>query len=68
MRADLILADFKSKTWVSDRQRQESDQKALQVMTVALMGEPAMVGMEPVVYLEMDTSPAEYVAPDEDSA
>lgn len=42
------------------------ERQALEIMTIALSGEPVMVGMEPVVYV--DTSPAEYSAPPEDSA
>lgn len=65
MSADLISADFKSKTWVSDRQRQEADKQALEVMTAALMGEPGMCGMEPVVYLEMMDTACSEMNPDQ---
>ena len=29
------------------------EQQALDIMTYALMGEPGMIGMEPVIYIEM---------------
>ena len=45
------------------------EQQAIEIMHVALMGcEPTMIGMEPVIYLNIDTAPSEYVAPDQDSA
>lgn len=47
------------------------ERQAIEIMNIALMGEPGMVGMEPVIYLEMDTAPSEmnpYTAPDKDSA
>jgi len=59
--ADLILADFKSKTWVSDRQRQEADlkQQAREILKFALVGGPVM---PPV-----DTACSE-MSPDRDGA
>lgn len=44
------------------------EQQAIETMNVALLGEPTMIGMEPVIYLNIDTAPSEYVAPDQDSA
>lgn len=68
MSADLILADFKSKTWVSDRDRAskkaELQRLGLEIITTALMGEPGMCGMEPVIYVEIP----HYHAPEKDPA
>ncbi len=50
------------------RDERTLEQQAIEIMNVALMGEPTMVGMEPVVYLEMDTAPSEYTAPLDDPA
>lgn len=49
----------------------ELERQAIEIINVALMAAPTMVGMEPVIYLEMDTAPSEmnpYTAPDKDSA
>lgn len=35
------------------RAEQALEQQALEIMSVALMGEPGMCGMEPVIYIEM---------------
>lgn len=42
------------------RAEQALEQQALEIMSVALMGEPGMCGMEPVIYIEMpsDKEPA----------
>ena len=51
------------------RDQQTLEQQAIETMTMALMGEPGMCGMEPVIHI--DTSPSElnpYTAPDKDSA
>ena len=54
------------------RDERTLEQQAIEIMNVALMGEPGMVGMEPVIYVAMpDTAPSEmnpYTAPDKDSA
>lgn len=65
------------------RDQQTLEQQALEIMNVALMGDPGMCGMEPVIHIEIpyggqgidgmftDTSPSEmppFVAPDKDSA
>ena len=51
------------------RETMTLEQQAVEIMHVALMGcEPTMIGMEPVIYLNIDTAPAEYCAPDKDSA
>ena len=50
------------------RDERTLEQQAIEITNIALMGAPTMVGMEPVVYLEMDTAPSEYCAPSEDSA
>ena len=56
------------------------EQQALEIMNVALLGEPTMIGMEPVIHIEIpyggqgidgmftDTAPAEYCAPDKDAS
>jgi len=45
------------------------EQQAVEIMHVALMGcEPTMIGMEPIVYLNIDTAPSEYCAPDKDAS
>lgn len=41
----------------------ELERQAVEIMNVALMGEPGMCGMEPVIYVEIL-----YTAPDKDSA
>lgn len=67
MSADII--QFRPKP--NPNREKELERQAIEIMNVALMGEPGMVGMEPVIYLEMDTSPSEmnpYTAPDKDSA
>jgi len=50
------------------RAEQTLEQQAIEIMNVALMGEPGMCGMDHYV---VDTSPSElnpYTAPDKDSA
>ncbi len=85
MPAEVIqLRDYQSK-----RQREQAEaalremtleQQAIEVMNVALMGAPGMIGMEPVIHLEIpyggqgidgmefDTAPSEYCAPIDDPA
>ncbi len=68
----------------SRRQREQAvaalEAHALEIMNVALMGEPVPFGQEPVVYIaipyggqgidgmDFDTAPSEYCAPPEDCA
>jgi len=48
-----------------NRDRQWLEQQALELMQLALMGEPGPCGFEPVVFIEIpDTSPSE-VNPDQ---
>ena len=63
MSADII--QFRPKP--NPNREKELERQAIEIMNVAL-GEPGMVGMEPVIYLEMDTAPSEYTAPLDDSA
>ena len=53
MIGDLILADFKSKTWVSDRARQDLESRGKKIILEALSGEPGMCGMEPVIHISI---------------
>ncbi len=58
----------------------ELERQAIEIMNVALMGAPGMIGMEPVIHLEIpydgqgidgmefDTAPSEYCAPMGDPA
>lgn len=73
MSADIIqIRDHQS------RRQREQAKAAIDLMTTALMGEPGMVGMEPVIEIPFggqgidgmwtDTAPAEYVAPLDDPA
>jgi hypothetical protein len=63
--------------------RQEQERQAMELINIALMGESTMIGMEPVIHIEIpyggqgidgmgfDTAPSEmnpYTAPDKDSA
>lgn len=45
---------------------QTLEQQAIEIMTIALMGDPVPVGSEPTIFI--DTAPSEYTAPDQDSA
>lgn len=40
------------------------ERQAIEIMNTALMGEPVMVGMEPVIYLAIDTAPSEWTPKD----
>jgi hypothetical protein len=60
---DLILADFKTKTWISDRKRKEQDlQRHLQrqgeaLILHALQGAPRVpLGQEPVIPIDTSCS------------
>jgi hypothetical protein len=75
MTADII--QFRPKP--NPNREKELERQAIEIMNVALMGEPGMVGMEPVIMIDMgtgvyiwpDTAPSEmnpYTAPDKDSA
>ncbi len=52
---DLILADFKTKTWISDRQRKEQDRQRQGEALIlhALQGAPRVpLGQEPVIPID----------------
>jgi len=39
------------------------EQQAIEIMNIALMGEPTMIGMEPIIHINVyDTAPSEYCA------
>ncbi len=85
MTADIIqIRDHQSR-----RQREQAEaalremtleQQAIEIMNVALMGAPGMIGMEPVIHIAIpyggqgidgmftDTAPSEYCAPLDDPA
>jgi len=47
---------------------QTLEQQAIELMTAIFNGDPVPLGHEPTIYIYDDTSPAEYCAPDKDSA
>lgn len=58
------IRDYQSK-----KAHQSLEQQAIEIMTVALMGDPVPLGSEPVIYI--DTGPSEmnpYCAPEKDPA
>lgn len=73
------IRDFQNKKDLERMQNAQAlEQQALEIMNIALIGEPGMVGMGPVIMIPFggqgidgmftDTAPAEYCAPDKDSA
>jgi hypothetical protein len=75
MTADVIqIRDHQS------RRQREQAKAAIDQMTTALSAEPTMIGMEPVIHIEIpyggqgidgmwpDTAPSEYCAPESDPA
>ena len=59
MIADLILADFKSKTWISDRSRKEQDlqRQGEALILHALRGAPQVpIGNEPTIVIDTECS------------
>jgi hypothetical protein len=61
MSADIIEVDFKAKT---RRDQQSLEQLAIEIINVALIGDPKDIGRE----FGLDTAPSEYCAPSDDSA
>lgn len=81
MSADNVVQfrDYQHRQPTSASREKELERQAIEIMNVALMGEPGMVGMEPVIMIDVgtgayiwpDTAPSEmnpYTAPDKDSA
>lgn len=64
MSADIIM--FRPKP--NPNREKEQERQAIEIMTMALMGDPVPLGSEPVYLIHADTAPCEYLAPDKDSA